>query len=203
MGVDVGGSVVGVSGAGVAVAGAAIVFAATNPAGIAGKMMRNSPASKRIIPMPNTMARGYFSIGGILMAETSNPPPRRPMRKKRAPMTSSTPSVDCGIRPPLLQEYTTNTQLGSTVGQGHCNVDLPLTPPRKGRGICDLWRRINIDVGDEGIRCKSRVPSRGASVRVPGRLPPSLDGAKQYAAGIEKEKTPLVETQKGLELTHP
>jgi hypothetical protein len=82
-----------------ATVGAGVVTVGVTPAckGTGGKISRITAIPIRIIPIPNEKKRGYFPTGGIFIADISNPPPRRPIKKKIAPMKSKTPISVCGM----------------------------------------------------------------------------------------------------------
>jgi hypothetical protein len=106
--VGVGDSGVGVGGSGVCVGGSGVSEGMRRVVGVvsggwaalegpAGTTKRNNASPINIAPIPNTRKRAIFPIGGILIADISNPPPRMPIKKKNAPTINKIPSFVCGI----------------------------------------------------------------------------------------------------------
>jgi hypothetical protein len=62
-----------------------------------GKIYRLTAIPIKITPITPEIVRISFPTEGIFIADTSNPPPRIPIRKKIAPMKSRAPSLVCGI----------------------------------------------------------------------------------------------------------
>lgn len=107
-GVSVGDRSVGVGGTGVSVGtmatevsmGVDVSAGATvGGGGKDGKISRIMASPINNTPIPDAKKRGYFPIEGIFIADISNPPPKRPIKKKTAPIKSKTPSFVCGTLP--------------------------------------------------------------------------------------------------------
>jgi hypothetical protein len=67
--------------------------------GKGGKINRLKAMPIKIKPIPPERKRAHLPTAGIFTADISKPPPKRPIKKNMAPITSKVPSFVCGMLP--------------------------------------------------------------------------------------------------------
>jgi hypothetical protein len=81
----------------IGVGGTGVLVGCVASEGVPSEKRRTIAIATKSVPRPTEKMRGYFPAEGILIADTSNPPPTMPIKRKIAPMASSRPSFVLGI----------------------------------------------------------------------------------------------------------